>query len=529
MLSLDELHTAMGLLPRNITRDPLKGSLPISGFDVSMAELILKRMMGYEVEYVRLDDMVSFYLALRQSECDLAITGAELEVTRALCDTSCPAVPPGGFDMSAADYANNIMPDALVDSICCLEFGASYLLSGFALVSRDVQRKVNAMELIFSPIVVNMGLTLFITLFCAGWLFTLFEWQVNPRAANPGLGTYWAITTISTVGYGDITPVSHFGRVLSSVWMIASVLLVSLFTSELTAAFTSSAILRVPVDKLSDIQHGLCLEIDNPSLDTFVNRAAPRPATIVHAELDSCFAQLQSGAVQSVLTDAPVINWYLDAYDVEGMYVSPVLKPNPISFVFRNTAIDTALRSSINPAVIAATTDPVWIAQVDEFRAQYAFDSGNGGVLTPSAEHLDRTLLVTAVVLACATGAVALHCNGLDAVRETHGSLRAAGALARDHARRAHAAAAAAAVSAAGGAKGGGEEGAGFGAVDAEAPGDGHARESRAEQLQRHARMSAEKSAAGGATRAEVAELAALARSLLAKIQALEEQQGLAA
>ena len=175
MLALDELHTIMRAMPRNITRDPLKGSLSVSGFDISMAELVLKRMMGYEVEYVRLDDMVSFYLALRQSDCDVAITGAELEVSRAMCDSSCPAVPPGGFDMSAADYANNIMPDALVDSICCLEFGASYLLSGFALVSRDVKRKVNAMDLIFSPVVVNMGLTLFITLFCAGWLFTLFE------------------------------------------------------------------------------------------------------------------------------------------------------------------------------------------------------------------------------------------------------------------------------------------------------------------------------------------------------------------
>jgi hypothetical protein len=114
-------------------------------------------------------------------------------------------------------------------------------------------------------------------------------------------------------------------------------------------------------------------------------------------------------------------------------------------------------------------------------------------------------------------------------VRETHVSLRAAGALARDHAQRARAAAAAAAVSAAGGAKGGGEQGAdGFGADDAEAPGDGHASESRAEQLQRHARMSAEKPAASGATRAEVAELATLARSLLAKIQALEEQHAVA-
>jgi outer membrane murein-binding lipoprotein Lpp len=49
---------------------------------------------------------------------------------------------------------------------------------------------------------------------------------------------------------------------------------------------------------------------------------------------------------------------------------------------------------------------------------------------------------------------------------------------------------------------------------------------SRAARLQQYARVSAEKPApAGGATRAEVAELAALARTLLARIQALEQQQ----
>ena len=175
MLSLDDLHSKMLTLPKNITRDAVDGTLAIGGFDVDVAELVLRRMLGYNVEYVRLDHMVGFYLALRQSDCDLAITAAELEVSRALCDASCPAVPAGGFVVSSVDYENDAMADELVDSICCIEFGASYLVSGFALVSKDAQRKLSAMTLIFSPVVVNMGLTLFITLFCAGWLFTLFH------------------------------------------------------------------------------------------------------------------------------------------------------------------------------------------------------------------------------------------------------------------------------------------------------------------------------------------------------------------
>ena len=519
MLSLDELHDTMLSMPKSIVRDPVKGTLNISGFDVAIAELVLGRMLGYKVEYVRLDNMVAFYLALRQGDCDVAITAAELEVSRALCDASCPVVPAAGFDLSASDYENDVMPDSLVNSICCVEFGASYLLSGFALVSKDVQKKLSAMTLIFSPIVVNMGLILFITLFCAGWIFTLFEWQANPRISNPGWGVYWAITTISTVGYGDVTPVSHLGRLLASIWMIASVLLVSLFTSELTAAFTSSAIMRVPINTLGDIQGALCMEIDDPSINTYVYRTTPRPTEIREESLDRCFDLLRAGQVQSVITDMPVINWYLDSYDIAGMYVSPVLKPNPLSFVFRNSAIDTALRSSINPAVIATTTDPVWIAQVEEFRSTFSFEAAAAGTVDTKEEHLDQRLLITAVVLACVTGAVALYCNGMDAVRETHTSLQAAVKLARDHAEKAHAAAAAAAAAtaAAAGIKAG--EAGGADGVDAEA-GAGTP-ESRAAKLQQMAgAAAAEKDAA---SRADVAELAALAKTLVAKIQALED------
>ena len=531
---LDELRDALVALPRNIARDPATNELPISGFDVGMTELVLNDMLGFDVTYVKLDSMVEFYLALRSGECDVAVTAAELEVTRAICDPTCPAAP---LNMTGFDYADNIVPDQLMESLCCLAYGASYLMSGFSLVSNDVHRKLNAMDLVFSAPVVNMGLVLFVMLFVAGWIYWLFEWQANTKVSNPGYGVYWAITTISTVGYGDFTPVTTMGRTLASVWMIISVILVSIFTSILTSTFTSSQILSVPIDTLSAVKGGLCIEPDYPSVQEFVAREASRPKTIIEAEVPHCFDLLAAGAVQAVLTDRPIITWFADMYDVEGLYVSPVLKPNPFSFVYRNSADSVALRSTINPAVIAATIDPVWIAQAEQLKSQYAIGEASSAALnmasaSSATDVLNHGLLNAAIVLAVVTGAVSLLAHGRDVLHETKASFHAAALLFKDHAIAAHGGAtrfSVAAATAAGFTSKRDDDDSNADAEVGAGSGDSATRAGRLQQLARQSVGGESSDDTAAAHAAQLAELTQLAHTLVAKIQALEASQKAAA
>jgi voltage-gated potassium channel len=46
-----------------------------------------------------------------------------------------------------------------------------------------------------------------------------------------GLSAWWAVTTVSTVGYGDIVPVTTQGRIVGTVLMITGVSLIPLVTS----------------------------------------------------------------------------------------------------------------------------------------------------------------------------------------------------------------------------------------------------------------------------------------------------------
>lgn len=73
---------------------------------------------------------------------------------------------------------------------------------------------------------------------CLGTLMFIIE-SGEPNSAFKDIGTsiYWAITTLSTVGYGDITPVTTVGRFLSSFIMLLGYTLIAVPGGIVTASF----------------------------------------------------------------------------------------------------------------------------------------------------------------------------------------------------------------------------------------------------------------------------------------------------
>ncbi len=50
-----------------------------------------------------------------------------------------------------------------------------------------------------------------------------------------GEGMWWAVQTVTTVGYGDVVPHSTSGRLIATVIMLAGIAFISLITASVTA------------------------------------------------------------------------------------------------------------------------------------------------------------------------------------------------------------------------------------------------------------------------------------------------------
>ena len=54
---------------------------------------------------------------------------------------------------------------------------------------------------------------------------------------NPWRGMWWAITTVTTVGYGDVTPKEPVGRIIAALLMLVGIGFLSLLTAAVAARF----------------------------------------------------------------------------------------------------------------------------------------------------------------------------------------------------------------------------------------------------------------------------------------------------
>jgi len=92
--------------------------------------------------------------------------------------------------------------------------------------------------------------------FTGGIAFYVLEEAHNPRINHIFDAVYWSLVTISTVGYGDISPVTNGGRMISMVIIVFGIAMISFATSVIVSAFS---------EKLNELKEERVIEEVNKS------------------------------------------------------------------------------------------------------------------------------------------------------------------------------------------------------------------------------------------------------------------------
>lgn len=88
-------------------------------------------------------------------------------------------------------------------------------------------------------------------------------WALEPRVVTLQDGLWLAFTTAATVGYGDMVPHTHGGRVFAAVMVLLGLTVLSLVTASLAAIFVEQDVEHEVVAEERQIERELMREIRN--------------------------------------------------------------------------------------------------------------------------------------------------------------------------------------------------------------------------------------------------------------------------
>jgi voltage-gated potassium channel Kch len=78
----------------------------------------------------------------------------------------------------------------------------------------------------------------FVVVVGAGVLMTVID---NTEFPDVGVGLWWAVQTVTTVGYGDVAPKDVSGRLLAAFVMLEGTAFIAIVTAVITSSFISRA------------------------------------------------------------------------------------------------------------------------------------------------------------------------------------------------------------------------------------------------------------------------------------------------
>jgi voltage-gated potassium channel len=120
-------------------------------------------------------------------------------------------------------------------------------------------------QLFSQPIFISLTIFGNFVILSATTILYWLEAGVNPAIKSPLDTLWWAMATVTTVGYGDVTPITTAGRLVGIIMMVVGTALFWSYTALFANAVISKEIIDIEME-LHDIQKRLS-QIDHTGLN----------------------------------------------------------------------------------------------------------------------------------------------------------------------------------------------------------------------------------------------------------------------
>ncbi|MBE9194093.1 transporter substrate-binding domain-containing protein [Synechocystis sp. LEGE 06083] len=209
-------------------------------------------------------------------------------------------------------------------------------------------------------------------LFLVGNLIWLAEHRKNPEQFSPHYpegvqnGMWFALVTLTTVGYGDRSPRTKLGQLVAGVWMVVALLSFSSITAGLASAFTTALSEANATPLFSSVNDIKNKDIAVVRDTTAVDWARFYRADIKEANnLVGAVALLEKEQVQAVMFDRPALIYYTQQHPEAKLKVTEIrISLEPYGFVIEE---NSPLKKPLNVEIL----DLIYSRRITEFTERW--------------------------------------------------------------------------------------------------------------------------------------------------------------